>query len=101
MDLVESIKVRDGDTASSPDYPFIALFSPETFVEETLAPSRIWRDRKYESVPPFGEFDTCECPATIGPLPRYSVDHEHGDPPPPFSRQGGPHAAANLALAPA
>src|SRR2546426_1114751 len=75
MDRVESIKVRDGDTASSPDYPFIALFSPETFVEETLAPSRIWRDGKYESVPPFGEFETYEFPAPIGPLPRYSVVH--------------------------
>src|SRR6267378_4708433 len=47
LDRVDSIKVRDGDSASSPDYPFIALFSPETFIEETRAPSRIWRDGKY------------------------------------------------------
>src|SRR2546422_11011588 len=41
MERVDSIKVRDGGTASGPDCPFIRLFSPETFVEETLAPSRI------------------------------------------------------------
>src|SRR2546428_307107 len=76
MERVDSIKVRDGDTASSPDYPFIALFSPETFVEETLAPSRIWRDGKYDSVPPFGELEAYEFPAPIGSLPVYSVDRE-------------------------
>ncbi|TLZ75193.1 MAG: hypothetical protein E6K08_09070 [Methanobacteriota archaeon] len=101
MDRVESIKVRDGDTASSPDYPFIALFSPETFVEETLAPSRIWRDGKYDSVPPFGEFETYEFPAPIGPLPVYSVDHEEVDTLPRFIGKGVRHVDFKLALDPA
>ena len=101
MDRVESIKVRDGDTASSPDYPFIALFSPETFVEETLAPSRIWRDGKYESVPPFGEFETYEFPAPIGPLPVYSVDHEEVDTLPRFIGKGVRYVDFKLALDPA
>ena len=101
MDRVESIKVRDGDTASSPDYPFIALFSPETFVEETLAPSRIWRDGKYDSVPPFGEFETYEFPAPIGPLPVYSVDHEEVDTLPRFIGKGVRYVDFKLALDPA
>jgi len=101
MDRVESIKVRDGDTASSPDYPFIALFSPETFVEETLAPSRIWRDGKYGSVPPFGEFETYEFPAPIGPLPVYSVDHEEVDTLPRFIGKGVRYVDFKLALDPA
>jgi len=100
MERVDSIKVRDGDTASSPDYPFIALFSPETFVEETLAPSRIWRDGKYDSVPPFGEFETYEFPAPIGSLPVYSVDHEEVDTLPRFIGKGVGYVDFKLALDP-
>jgi len=98
MDRLESVKVRDGDTASSPEYPFIALFSPETFVEETLAPSRIWREGKYESVPPFGEPETYEFPAPVGPLPVYSVDHEEVDTLPRFLGKGVRYVDFKLAL---
>ena len=98
MDRVESIKVRDGDTASSPNHPFIALFSPETFVEETLTPSRIWRDGKYESVPPFGAFETFEFPPPVGPLPVYSVDHEEVDTLPRFIGKGVQYIDFKLAL---
>ncbi|HKW43200.1 MAG TPA: saccharopine dehydrogenase C-terminal domain-containing protein, partial [Thermoplasmata archaeon] len=98
MDRVDSIKVRDGDTASSPTYPFIALFSPETFVEETLASSRIWRDGKYDVVPPFGEAETYEFPAPLGPLPVYSVDHEEVDTLPRFIGKGVRYADFKLAL---
>ena len=100
MDRVDSIKVRDGDTASSPDYPFIALFSPETFVEETLASSRIWRDGKYDPVPPFGAFETYEFPAPLGPLPVYSVDHEEVDTLPRFIGKGVRYVDFKLALDP-
>ena len=98
MDRLESVKVRDGDTASSPEYPFIALFSPETFVEETLAPSRIWRDGKYESVPPFGEPEMYDFPPPVGPLPVYSVDHEEVDTLPRFLGKGVRYVDFKLAL---
>ncbi len=98
MDRLESVKVRDGDTASSPEYPFIALFSPETFVEETLSPSRIWREGKYESVPPFGEPETYEFPAPVGPLTVYSVDHEEVDTLPRFLGKGVRYVDFKLAL---
>src|SRR2546428_7086678 len=101
MDRVESIKVRDGDTASSPDYPFIALFSPETFVEETLAPSRIWRDGQYEALPPFGEFETYEFPAPIGPLPGDSRAHAQVDTLPRSTRTRGRYRDLYLPLHPA
>lgn len=84
MDRVDSVKVRDGDTASSPAFPFIALFSPETFVEETLHGSRIWRDGAYEDVPPFGEREVYDFPAPVGPQTVYSVDHEEVDSLPRF-----------------
>lgn len=98
LDRVESIKVRDGDTASSPDHPFIALFSPETFVEETLAASRIWRDGKYEAVPPFGASETFEFPPPVGALPVYSVDHEEVDTLPRFIGKGVRYVDFKLAL---
>src|SRR5437867_10598730 len=100
MERVDSIKVRDGDTASSPDYPFIALFSPKTFVEETLAPSRIWRDGKYDSMPTFRELEAYEFPAPIGSLPVYSVDHEEVDTLPRFIGNGVRYVDSNLALDP-
>lgn len=98
MDRVGSIKVRDGDTATSPDYPFIALFSPETFVEETLTASRIWRDGRYEPVPPFGAPETFEFPPPVGPLPVYSVDHEEVDTLPRFIGKGVHYVDFKLAL---
>ena len=98
MDRVESIKVRDGDTASSPDHPFIALFSPETFIEETLAPSRIWTEGRYETVPPFGAFEMYEFPPPLGPLPVYSVDHEEVETLPGFIGKGVRYVDFKLAL---
>ncbi len=98
MDRLESVRVRDGDTASSPEYPFIALFSPETFIEETLASSRIWRDGTYDVVPPFGEAETYEFPAPVGPLTVYSVDHDEVDTLPRFLGKGVRYVDFKLAL---
>lgn len=98
MERVESIRIRDGDTARSPGLGFIPLFSPETFVEETLAPSRIWRGGSYETVPPLGAFETFEFPAPVGPLPTYSVDHEEVDSLPRFIGKGVQYVDFKLAL---
>jgi saccharopine dehydrogenase (NAD+, L-lysine-forming) len=84
LDRVDAIRIRDGDTASSPDFPFVCLFSPETFVEETLHPSRVWEDGAYRVLPPFGGFETYAFPPPLGPLPVYSVDHEEVDTLPRF-----------------
>jgi len=98
LDTVESIKVRDGDTASSPEYPFIPLFSPETFVEETLSRSRIWRNGRYEMVEPFGAFEMYDFPPPVGSLPVYSVDHEEVDSLPRFIGKGVEYVDFKLAL---
>ncbi len=98
LDEVESIKIRDGDTASSPQYPFVSLFSPETFLEETLSASRIWRDRAYLDVPPFGEREVYDFPNPIGPLAVYSVDHEETDTLPRFIGKGVRSVDFKLAL---
>lgn len=98
MDRLDSIRVRDGDTATSPEFPFIALFSPETFVEETLHGSRIWRDGRYEDVPPFGEREVYDFPAPVGPQAVYSVDHEEVDSLPRFLDKGVRYVDFKLAI---
>src|SRR5256712_13013249 len=70
-------------------------------MEGPLAPSRTWGDGKYESVPPFGEFETYEFQAPIGPLPVYSVDHEEVDTLPRFIGKGVHYVDLKLALDPA
>ena len=87
LDRVDSIRVRDGDSASSPDSVFLPLFSPETFIEETLNSSRIWENGKYREVPPFGETEIYDFPAPVGPQKVYSVDHEEVDSIPRYIRK--------------
>jgi saccharopine dehydrogenase (NAD+, L-lysine forming) len=98
LDHVESIRVRDGDSASSPDHVFLPLFSPETFIEETLHTSRIWEDGRYREVPPFGEAETYTFPAPVGAQRVYSVDHEEVDSLPRFIGKGVRYVDFKLAL---
>lgn len=98
MDHVESVRIRDGDTASSPDYAFLPLFSPETFIEETLTGSRIWEGGRYRAVPPFGEGEVYVFPDPVGPQKVYSVDHEEVDSLPRFLAKGVQYVDFKLAL---
>jgi len=98
MDRVESIRVRDGDTAAHPELPFLPLFSPETFIEETLHSSRIWEEGKYREVAPFGEGEVYEFPAPVGAQKVYSVDHEEVDSMPRFIGKGVRYVDFKLAL---
>jgi saccharopine dehydrogenase (NAD+, L-lysine forming) len=98
MDSVDAIRIRDGDTASSPEYPFICLFSPETFIGETLNTSRIWRNGAYAPVPPFGGFEKYDFPSPVGPQPVYEVDHEEVDTLPRYIGKGVQYVDFKLAL---
>jgi saccharopine dehydrogenase (NAD+, L-lysine forming) len=98
MDSVDAIRIRDGDTASSPEFPFICLFSPETFIGETLHPSRIWQNGGYTDVPPFGGFERYTFPAPVGTQPVYEVDHEEVDTLPRFIGKGVQYVDFKLAL---
>ncbi len=98
LDRVRSIRVRDGDSASSPEHAFLPLFSPETFIEETLHTSRIWEAGKYREVPPFGEGETYTFPDPVGPQKVYSVDHEEVDSLPRFVGKGVEYVDFKLAL---
>jgi len=79
LDHVESIRVRDGDTGANPAYPFLPVFSPETFLEETLHGARVWENAHYRDVPPFSDGEIYDFPPPIGPQKVYSVDHEEVD----------------------
>ena len=98
MDSVDAIRIRDGDTASSTEFPFICLFSPETFIGETLISSRIWKNGAYSVVPPFGGFEQYTFPAPVGLQPVYEVDHEEVDTLPRFIGKGVQYVDFKLAL---
>ena len=98
MDSVDAIRIRDGDTASSPEFPFICLFSPETFIGETLNSSRIWKNGAYSVVPPFGGFEQYTFPDPVGPQPVYEVDHEEVDTLPRYIGKGVQYVDFKLAL---
>ncbi len=98
LESVESIRVRDGDSATSPDFAFLPLFSPETFIDETLHASRIWDGGRYRDVPPFGEGETYEFPEPVGPQRVYSVDHEEVDSMPRFVGKGVQYVDFKLAM---
>ena len=98
LDQVESIRVRDGDTGANPAYPFLPVFSPETFIEETLHGSRIWEAGRYRDVPPFGDAEVYNFPPPVGPQKVYSVDHEEVDSLPRYIGKGVQYVDFKLAL---
>ncbi|MCI4319643.1 MAG: saccharopine dehydrogenase NADP-binding domain-containing protein [Thermoplasmata archaeon] len=98
LDSVVSVRIRDGDSATSPDFPFLCLFSPETFIEETLHPSRIFQEGRYVDVPPFGASEEYDFPAPVGRSTVYSVDHEEVDSLPRFIGKGVQYVDFKLAL---
>ncbi|MEM3852420.1 MAG: saccharopine dehydrogenase C-terminal domain-containing protein [Methanomassiliicoccales archaeon] len=76
MVSVDSVKIRDGETAESSKYPFICLFSPETFIKETMEEPVIFSEGKLRKIPRLSDKEMYDFPEGIGPLPVYSVNHE-------------------------
>ncbi len=76
MDSVESIRIRDGETANSRKYPFVCLFSPATFIQETMERPAIFRDGKLQRIDNLSDKEIYDFPEGIGKLPIYSVNHE-------------------------
>jgi saccharopine dehydrogenase-like NADP-dependent oxidoreductase len=100
MDRIESIRVRDGETATHPEHPFVALFSPETLVEETLEPAKVYRDGAWVEVPPLSDFETFPFPYPVGALQVCTVSHEEVDTFPRFIGKGVRYVDFRLALDP-
>ena len=76
LDAVDKILIRDGDNASVPGYKYVALFSPDTLIDETVCRPLIYKDGKWERLEPFSGEEDYEFPAPIGKLKVYLCDHE-------------------------
>lgn len=76
LDRVDSVKIRDGETAVSKTYPFVCLFSPGTFIMETMEQPAIFRNGKLQRIERFSDKEMYNFPSGIGRLPVYSVNHE-------------------------
>lgn len=76
LDEVDRIFVRDGDNASVPGYKYVALFSPDTLIDETICKPLYYKDGKWDRYEPFSGEEEYDFPAPIGMLKVYFCDHE-------------------------
>ena len=76
LDSVDAIRIRDGDTASSPDTPLPVVWSPETFLVEVFSPGLYFEDGKSVRTPPWSGKEIYPFPEPVGPQPVYLMDHE-------------------------
>jgi len=98
MDSVDSVKIRDGETAVSTRYPFVCLFSPATFLTETIEEPVIFRNGKLQHVERFSDGEIFDFPGRMGKLPVYSVKHEEVYSLPKSIKKGIKHTDFKLAL---
>lgn len=76
LDTVESIRIRDGDTASSDATPLPVVWSPETFLVEVFTQGMYYQDGEIVRVPPWSGKEIYPFPDPVGPQPVYLMDHE-------------------------
>lgn len=76
LDSVQAIRIRDGDTASSPDTLLPVVWSPETFLVEVFSPGLYFEDGKLIHPPPWSGKEIYGFPEPVGPQPVYLMDHE-------------------------
>jgi len=100
MDEVDAVRIRDGETARSEEHPFICLFSPEVFIEETLQPATVYEDGAWRKVPPFSGREEYPFPPPVGPVPVYNVNHEEVETIPLFLGRKPRNVDFKLALLP-
>ncbi len=76
LDSVHAIRIRDGDTASSPDTPLPVVWSPETFLAEVFSPGLYWEEGKVVRPPAWSGKEIYPFPEPVGSQPVYLMDHE-------------------------
>lgn len=76
LDSVNSIRIRDGETASSEQHPLICLFSPEVFLSEITEPAFYYEAGRFCRVESFQGREAYPFPDPVGPVPVYYVAHE-------------------------
>jgi saccharopine dehydrogenase (NAD+, L-lysine-forming) len=101
MDRVDEIRIRDGETCESEEYPFMATFSPEVFLGgEIFLKPLIFEDGAFKNLPPFSGEEVYNFPDPIGPLTVYCTDHEETETLPRFVKKGVKYVDFKLAFSP-
>ncbi|UCE15379.1 MAG: saccharopine dehydrogenase NADP-binding domain-containing protein [Candidatus Bathyarchaeota archaeon] len=101
MDCVDEIRIRDGETCESDNYPFMATFSPEVFLGgEIFLKPLVFEDGKFKHLPPFSGEEVYNFPDPIGPVTLYYTDHEETETLPVFIKKGVKYVDFKLAFAP-
>ncbi len=98
MDSVHAIRIRDGDTASSPDTPLPVVWSPETFLVEVFSPGLYFEDGQLVRPPPWSGKEIYPFPEPVGPQPVYLMDHEEPETLGTFIGKGLRYADLKLAI---
>jgi len=98
LDRVDSVKIRDGDTAWTDATPLPAVWSPETFLVEVFTPGLYFEDGKIVKVPPWSGKEIYPFPAPVGPQPVYLMDHEEPETLGRFLGKGLRYADLKLAI---
>src|SRR3990172_6954134 len=76
LDTVEEVLVRDGDSGQVQGHEFVALWSPDTLIEEVLMPALAFRDGRFVRLGSLEGEEVFDFPPPVGPLTVYNVDHE-------------------------
>jgi saccharopine dehydrogenase (NAD+, L-lysine-forming) len=98
LTTVREIRVRDGEFSVSKLHGFVPLFSPEIFFEEVLMPAIIFRDGKFEHLPPMIEKETYDFPPPMGKQTVYALEHEEVQTLPYYIKKGVRYVDFKLAL---
>ena len=98
LDSVNAIRIRDGDTASSPDTPLPVVWSPETFLVEVFSPGLYFEEGKLVRPPPWSGKEIYPFPEPVGPQPVYLMDHEEPETLGKFIGKGLRYADLKLAI---
>ncbi len=98
LDTVDAIRIRDGDTASSPDTPLPVVWSPETFLAEVFSPGLYFEDGRLVRPPPWSGREIYPFPEPVGPQPVYLMDHEEPETLGRFIGKGLRHVDLKLAI---
>ena len=76
LDNVSEIRIRDGETSTSHEYPFVALFAPAVFLGEAVSPGCYFEGGELKISPPMSRKEMYPFPQPIGEIAVYGMDHE-------------------------
>ncbi|PYT16078.1 MAG: hypothetical protein DMF51_05525 [Acidobacteria bacterium] len=88
LDVVEAIRVRDGEYSTSEEFPLACLFSTETFIEEAISPATLFENGQWTTIPAFSNREVYPFPEPVGPQVIYNMSHEEVDTLPRYIGKG-------------